>query len=30
LAETIGVSMDEIAEITTANAFRCFSKMTRV
>ncbi|MGV1757567.1 TatD family hydrolase [Rhizobium sp. A22-96] len=30
LAETIGVSMEEIAEITTANAFRCFSKMTRV
>lgn len=30
LAETIGLSMDEIAEITTANAFRCFSKMTRV
>ncbi|OEC99059.1 MULTISPECIES: TatD family hydrolase [unclassified Rhizobium] len=30
LAETIGVSMDEIAEITTANAFRCFSNMTRV
>ena len=30
LADTIGVSMDEIAEITTANAFRCFSKMTRV
>lgn len=30
LAETIGLGMDEIAEITTANAFRCFSKMTRV
>ncbi|SCB40898.1 TatD family hydrolase [Rhizobium multihospitium] len=30
LADTIGVSMDEIADITTANAFRCFSKMTRV
>ena len=30
LADTIGVSMNEIAEITTANAFRCFSKMTRV
>ncbi len=30
LADTIGVSMAEIAEITTANAFRCFSKMTRV
>ncbi|WP_267550920.1 TatD family hydrolase [Rhizobium rhizogenes] len=30
LAETIGVSMEKIAEITTANAFRCFSKMTRV
>ncbi len=30
LADTIGISMKEIAEITTANAFRCFSKMTRV
>ncbi|MGY5803097.1 TatD family hydrolase [Rhizobium hainanense] len=30
LADTIGVSMDEIANITTENAFRCFSKMTRV
>ncbi|AYG66267.1 MULTISPECIES: TatD family hydrolase [unclassified Rhizobium] len=30
LADTIGVSTAEIAEITTANAFRCFSKMTRV
>jgi len=30
LADTIGVSMEEVAEITTANAFRCFSKMTRV
>ncbi|MGG6893449.1 MULTISPECIES: TatD family hydrolase [Rhizobium] len=30
LADTIGVTMAEIAEITTANAFRCFSKMTRV
>lgn len=30
LADTIGVSMAEIAEITTANAFRCFSRMTRV
>ncbi len=30
LADTIGVSMAEIAEITTANAFRCFSTMTRI
>jgi TatD DNase family protein len=30
LADTIGVSMAEIADITTENAFRCFSKMTRV
>jgi TatD DNase family protein len=30
LAETIGVSREEIAAITTDNAFRCFSKMTRV
>lgn len=30
LADTIGLSMDEIADITTANAFRCFSKMTRI
>jgi len=30
LADTIGVSVADIAEITTANAFRCFSKMTRV
>jgi TatD DNase family protein len=27
LAETIGVSSAEIAEITTANAYRCFSRM---
>ena len=30
LAETIGVSIEEIAEITTENAFRCFSKMPRL
>ena len=30
LADTIGVSMDEVAAITTENAFRCFSRMTRV
>lgn len=30
LADVKGVSFDEMAEITTANAFRCFSKMTRV
>ncbi|MCJ8147640.1 TatD family hydrolase [Shinella sedimenti] len=30
LAETIGVSTDDIARITTENAFRIFSKMPRV
>jgi TatD DNase family protein len=30
LADTIGVSVDEIAEITTENAFRCFSRMPRL
>jgi TatD DNase family protein len=30
LAETIGVSAAEIAEITTDNALRCFSKMPRL
>jgi TatD DNase family protein len=30
LAETIGVSIGEVAEITTNNAFRIFSKMPRI
>ncbi|MDB5525186.1 MAG: hydrolase, TatD family [Rhizobium sp.] len=30
LADTIGVTRHEIAEITTENAFRCFSKMPRL
>ncbi len=30
LAEVKGVSYDQMAQITTDNAFRCFSKMTRV
>jgi TatD DNase family protein len=30
LADTIGVSVEEIAAITTENAFRCFSKMPRI
>ncbi|MGE6743208.1 TatD family hydrolase [Allorhizobium pseudoryzae] len=30
LAEVKGISYDEMARITTDNAFRCFSKMTRV
>lgn len=30
LADTIGVSMEDIAEITTENAFRCFAKMPRL
>jgi TatD DNase family protein len=30
LADVKGVSYAEMAEITTANAFRCFSKMTRI
>jgi TatD DNase family protein len=30
LADVKGVSYEEMAEITTANAFRCFSKMTRI
>ncbi|MBM7325541.1 TatD family hydrolase [Agrobacterium sp. S2] len=30
LAEVHGISFERMAEITTENAFRCFSKMTRV
>lgn len=30
LAETMGLSFDEMAKITTDNAFRCFSKMPRL
>ncbi|MCY1313940.1 putative metal-dependent hydrolase YcfH [compost metagenome] len=30
LAETIGVTTEEIARITTENAFRVFSKMPRL
>ncbi|MGF9691350.1 TatD family hydrolase [Rhizobium sp. 0TCS1.26] len=30
LADVKGVSVEEMARITTENAFRCFSKMTRV
>ncbi|MDO6964102.1 TatD family hydrolase [Rhizobium alvei] len=30
LADTMGVSLAEIAEITTENAFRCFSRMPRL
>ncbi|WP_165219577.1 TatD family hydrolase [Affinirhizobium pseudoryzae] len=30
LAEVKGISYDDMARITTDNAFRCFSKMTRV
>ena len=30
LAEVHGISYERMAEITTENAFRCFSKMTRV
>ncbi|WP_137128788.1 TatD family hydrolase [Rhizobium sp. FY34] len=30
LAQVKGVSTDEMAQITTDNAFRCFSKMTRI
>ena len=29
LAETIGMSADEVAALTTANFFRCFSKVPR-
>lgn len=30
LAEVHGISFDQMAQITTENAFRCFSKMTKV
>ncbi len=30
LAETIGLSIEEAARLTTENAFRCFSRMTRI
>lgn len=30
LAEVHGISFDEMSQITTENAFRCFSKMTKV
>lgn len=30
LAEVKGISFEEMAGVTTANAFRCFSKMTKV
>ncbi|NKN37667.1 TatD family hydrolase [Agrobacterium sp. a22-2] len=30
LAETMGLSFEEMAKITTENAFRCFSKMPRL
>jgi TatD DNase family protein len=30
LAETVGMSADEVATLTTENFFRCFSKVPRL